>query len=229
MGYTNYLEISNDCPESLFTDALKADLLKVIKKGKGVLVVERNNKRFIAFNGIDEDSHESCVLPLVKSESQTFSFCKTNRKPYDKYVLACYFVMKAHLGNYCKIGSDGCGNNRVDDEVKEALKLFVEVMKDLEYVTPEFMFRKPELAEVPKALAIVEDKAVKGKLPDSKTHENRMEVLSETSDKAYIVSRRKSNGNWECSCFGWIRHRHCKHLDALRPLIEGKEKQKQLN
>lgn len=55
---------------------------------------------------------------------------------------------------------------------------------------------------------------------ENKTHEFRMEVRSESSSRKYVVARRKGTGGWECSCMGWIRHRHCKHLDVMVPLLE---------
>lgn len=66
-------------------------------------------------------------------------------------------------------------------------------------------------------------------LPDNKTHKNRIEIASETSNRIYIVAQRKTegknHGQWECSCMGWIRYRHCKHLDAMIPTLKlmGKE------
>jgi len=53
------------------------------------------------------------------------------------------------------------------------------------------------------------------KLPDNSAYENRFEIKSETSDAIYIIAQSKSGRWWSCSCFGWIRHKKCKHLDAL--------------
>jgi hypothetical protein len=52
-------------------------------------------------------------------------------------------------------------------------------------------------------------------LPDNQNFTNRFEVRSESSDHVYIVAQNKANRGWSCGCFGWIRHRHCKHLRAL--------------
>lgn len=61
-------------------------------------------------------------------------------------------------------------------------------------------------------------------LLDNKSHTNRMEIHSESSDRVYIVAQRKTNGKchgqWECSCMGWIRHRHCKHLTTMWPSLQ---------
>lgn len=58
------------------------------------------------------------------------------------------------------------------------------------------------------------------KLEESTTHRHRFEINSESSDRVYVVSQRKSTGGWECGCRGWIRHRHCKHIATLQPLLE---------
>jgi len=64
-------------------------------------------------------------------------------------------------------------------------------------------------------------------LPDNQQYTNRFEVHSETSDRVYTMAQRKSSGQWCCSCPGWIRHRHCKHISAVKevlPLMEKKRK-----
>lgn len=57
-------------------------------------------------------------------------------------------------------------------------------------------------------------------LPDGKTHQNRLEIRSETSSRLYVVAQRKVTGAWECSCPGWISRRKCKHLTTMRPVLE---------
>lgn len=56
-------------------------------------------------------------------------------------------------------------------------------------------------------------------LPDNKTHTNRFEIASESSDRIYIVAQAKSSGEWQCGCLGWIYHRKCKHLRSLAPVL----------
>lgn len=53
------------------------------------------------------------------------------------------------------------------------------------------------------------------KLPDNATWKNRFEIKSATSNRLYVIAQRKSDGSWGCSCPGWIRYRHCKHLRAV--------------
>lgn len=54
-------------------------------------------------------------------------------------------------------------------------------------------------------------------LPDNKQWVNRFEILSETSNRIYVVAQRRTTGEWGCSCPGWRAHRHCKHLRAIAP------------
>lgn len=63
---------------------------------------------------------------------------------------------------------------------------------------------------------------------ETKTHQWRMNVRSASSANLYVVAQRKSNGLWECSCMGWIRHHGsasggqylCSHLKPMVPLLE---------
>jgi hypothetical protein len=62
-------------------------------------------------------------------------------------------------------------------------------------------------------------------LPDNATHTHRFEILSQTSDRIYIVAKSRAKGQWQCSCPGWIHHRHCKHLTALVPFLKAADKE----
>jgi hypothetical protein len=44
---------------------------------------------------------------------------------------------------------------------------------------------------------------------------NRVEIKSETSNRIYVVAQHVEKRSWGCSCPGWRRHRHCKHLQHL--------------
>jgi len=61
-------------------------------------------------------------------------------------------------------------------------------------------------------------------LEENKTHTNRFEIASESSNRLYVVSQSKSTGEWQCSCPGWIikkpgKERTCKHLRSLMPIL----------
>jgi hypothetical protein len=68
-------------------------------------------------------------------------------------------------------------------------------------------------------MLVVANKTGAALLPDNSVYENRMEIHSESSSRKYVVAQSKSNGNWSCSCMGWIRHRTCKHLKTMLPLL----------
>lgn len=64
-------------------------------------------------------------------------------------------------------------------------------------------------------------------LPDSDQWQFRFEVESETSNRVYIIAQNKKKKHWGCSCPGWKRNRHCKHLSALG--IPGNEQPFEVN
>lgn len=64
-------------------------------------------------------------------------------------------------------------------------------------------------------------------LPDTDQWQFRFEVESETSNRVYIIAQNKKKKYWGCSCPGWKRNRHCKHLSALG--IPGNEQPFEVN
>jgi hypothetical protein len=54
------------------------------------------------------------------------------------------------------------------------------------------------------------------KVADKPGWTNSVGIPSQSSDALYVIAQRKTSRGWGCSCRGWIRHRHCKHLEALR-------------
>lgn len=52
-------------------------------------------------------------------------------------------------------------------------------------------------------------------LPNNALYQNRFQIHSESSDAVYVIAQSKHGLWWSCGCFGWIRHRDCKHLRAL--------------
>jgi hypothetical protein len=76
------------------------------------------------------------------------------------------------------------------------------------------------MAIIDRSVLIVVAKAAGATLlPDNAQWTNRMEIRSETSSRLYIVAQHKTNGSFACSCFGWKRHRNCKHLKAMTPQL----------
>ena len=64
-------------------------------------------------------------------------------------------------------------------------------------------------------LAVINIPRNSAKLPDNAAYTNRFEIRSQSSDAVYVIAQSKSGRWWSCSCFGWIRHKHCKHLESL--------------
>lgn len=66
-------------------------------------------------------------------------------------------------------------------------------------------------------------------LPDSDQYQYRIQIAG-SSGNLYVVaqakSHRKDAGQWQCSCLGFRRHRHCKHIDAMRPALEAASSQR---
>ncbi len=62
-------------------------------------------------------------------------------------------------------------------------------------------------------------------LPDNNSHQNRLEIASQSSDRVYVVAQSKNTGEWQCSCPGWVikrpgKERSCKHLKSMLPMLE---------
>lgn len=55
-------------------------------------------------------------------------------------------------------------------------------------------------------------------LPDNDQYKNRIQI-SGSSGNLYVVAQTKKNGIWSCGCLGFRRHRRCKHLDAMMPVL----------
>ena len=70
--------------------------------------------KYIRFNGKLEQGHETFFFSRIteiqnyqSDKSMAFSFCKTARKEYDKFVTACLIYAKLIFGNDIRISSDG--------------------------------------------------------------------------------------------------------------------------
>ncbi len=89
--------------------------------------------------------------------------------------------------------------------------------------TPEEMAMKAG-----KTLATVAGQFGANLLPDNDLWQYRLEIRSQTSSRLYVVAQRKSDLTWGCSCFGYKRWRHCKHLTAMVPLLQAPENRERL-
>lgn len=64
-------------------------------------------------------------------------------------------------------------------------------------------------------------------LPDTDQWHLRFHIQSESSNRLYVIAQHKKKRHWGCSCPGWKRNRHCKHLREMG--IPGDEKPYEVN
>lgn len=72
-----------------------------------------------------------------------------------------------------------------------------------------------------------------GLMPDNEQWINRFTIPSTSTNAVYVVAQRRTDQSWGCSCWGWRKNRHCKHLDRilnrLAALAEGQYDETVLN
>ena len=130
MGYTRYYRIEGKIDPIKFKDYSK-DCKMVCEEitkqsGHGLAGWDGEGEpRFedggILFNGVGDLSHETFGLG---PETSGFNFTKTQRKPYDKHVLACLILAKEYFGDNIKVSSDG------DNDDKEIEELLISLRRD---------------------------------------------------------------------------------------------------
>ena len=129
MGYTHYWSTKKR-PTKKQWDAIKREVGKLFATKEAFKTIRyegnRNtapilNDEFIRFNGRGENAHETF---LFTRDITKFEFCKTARKPYDKFVCGV-LIVACHFAPDCfDISSDGC---RDDLEWVEALEFLKSV------------------------------------------------------------------------------------------------------
>lgn len=126
MGYTHYYYQKPKLAQKKFNEFSEV-VVRLLSSddAKNILVSEMDREdkpnlmvdnQAVKFNGIGVNSHESfwflrqTEMPdyqKSKGRNKVFNFCKTARKPYDKYVVACLIIAKSIFGKDIEISSDG--------------------------------------------------------------------------------------------------------------------------
>jgi hypothetical protein len=132
MGYTHYWEEgSKPLTDAKKMSSIKAvrsflkwankDMPNILADGHGTKdtnpVIDAD-KKYVAFNGIGDESHEGMVFE--EEWDGQFAFCKTARKNYDAIAVASLCVYKHHLGDALSFTSDGDRG-----ELREGYELYV--------------------------------------------------------------------------------------------------------
>ena len=128
MGYTRYYRVEGKIDPIKFKDYSKdcKMVCEEITKQSGHGLAGWNGEgepRFedegILFNGVGDLSHETFGLG---PETSGFNFTKTQRKPYDKHVLACLILAKEYFGDNIKVSSDGDNDDKEIEGLLTALR-----------------------------------------------------------------------------------------------------------
>jgi len=83
----------------------KAKVDRLIKHGINCNILQDDSAPdCVMFNGIDDNAYEDFYVTFSESNYQ---WCKTNLKPYDKYVVAALLVFKYTFGDKVEIRTDG--------------------------------------------------------------------------------------------------------------------------
>lgn len=122
MGYTRYYRIEGKIDPIKFKDYSK-DCKMVCEEitkqtGHGIAGWDGEGEpsfedEGISFNGVGDLSHETFGL---SPQTTGFNFTKTQRKPYDKHVLACLILAKEYFGDsIIKVSSGDNGDKEIEE------------------------------------------------------------------------------------------------------------------
>lgn len=132
MGYTHYW-YQNEIPQENFDKLRSATsaLLELVSLGEIKLgdafgkpgsypLVDKDK---IVFNGQEPDDYETFYMERAPSsesnhssnnEYKSFSFCKTQYRPYDPVVIAVLCLADLYCGEYINVSSDGGAEDWVE-------------------------------------------------------------------------------------------------------------------
>ena len=118
MGYTHYWYTRKEIPTDkwkAFTDDCKelldSDAAEGVVWSKEDKIFPYITDEYCTFDGIGNKGHETFSMcrygGLKQSDGESFDFCKTAHKPYDKYVVDVLILAEKHFGDLIRVKSDG--------------------------------------------------------------------------------------------------------------------------
>jgi len=132
MGWTHHWQRRTELPQGAFAAAVDDCKLTLPRAGISLAGFEGNGQPIlqadaIVFNGVGG----ACCEPFEIQQTQfdrrgrevVCSFCKTEHLPYDLCVQVALVILKHHLGESIKVGSDG-----KDDDWAEARRICQETL-----------------------------------------------------------------------------------------------------
>ena len=177
MGYTHYYEQKRS-----FTDAEWSIIVKggglLVKKLNTILTINLTDSAhakhklvdpYFDINGIGDEAHENFVL-YKKLETQyrdnfgvardnNFNFVKTNRKKYDRYVVALLILINNVAPNAFQVRSDGYLDEWFDG--MDILKNYVQSVKVGPKVRHFFDFQFPDSLTLEELLELKDQLLIK--------------------------------------------------------------------
>jgi len=137
MGYTHYWYKIAELPQDKW-DVFTKEAKLVLANGVAEKVLCREydtpnlapvtNKKEVSFNGRGDEGGETFyfdrkqvkgIWSQMDDKGRYFNFCKTNYRPYDKYVVEILRLAKKYFGETVALDSDG--GQEIFDE-RQALK-----------------------------------------------------------------------------------------------------------
>lgn len=116
MGYSHYFELhkapSKEQKEEFLSGVRKiiaASGVNIVNGMGDELTVPYIDQDGISLNGCEDDAHETLMIDF---NDLSWSFCKTNMKPYDKVVVAILILAETILD--FEWSSDGCDDDFID-------------------------------------------------------------------------------------------------------------------
>ena len=133
MGWTHYWQREIILPTDQFSDVthdfqLLLASLDIKLAGADGIGEPILSEREIIFNGLLGQNCEPFIIkyfePSRRSPDRNFSYCKTEKLPYDICVQLVLIIMKQHFGDEIAISSDGS-----EDDWKQAKELCQKKLK----------------------------------------------------------------------------------------------------